>query len=198
MQNNDNVELSKLIPSNICNKITDHNIYCDRCCKIFQIEQEVLRVKGLHDYDRFYLQLKFFWYHRRNPNPFSWQCSKTHYNQNMDLLFKGEELINRFGGGFKNVKKYRAFAKKNREMFLWIDHNIHRIETIQEIAKQWKVERNAYFQYSGKKNSVVLLISLILWEKIYSKIGKENAKYIDEDDIVKYLDTDMEDYLLKK
>ena len=60
MQNNNNVELSKLLPSNICNKITDHNIYCVKCCNVFEREQRLLRVKGIHDYDKFYLQLKVF------------------------------------------------------------------------------------------------------------------------------------------
>ena len=69
----------------------------------------------------------------------------------MDKLFKNEELIQRFGEGFKDVKKYRAFAKKNREMFIWIDHNIFRIETIQEILKEWGVSKAKYFKYYGKK-----------------------------------------------
>ena len=117
----------------------------------------------------------------------------------MDDFFKDEELTIRFGGGFKNVRKYRAFAKKNRELFIWIDHHLYSFDRVQEILKQWKVERNAaYFKYYGKKHSVVLLICLILWEMIYSKIGKANIKYIDEDEIMKYVDDVMEDYLPKK
>ena len=195
MQNNNNVELSKLLPSNICNKITDHNIYCVKCCNIFEREQRLLRVKDIHDYDKFYLQLKVFLEHNKKPHPFSWQCSKTHYNKNMDEFFKDEDLIERFGGGVKNVKKYRAFAKKKRELFIWIDHNIHRIETIQEILKRENVRKDAYFKYYGKKYSVVLLICLILWEMIYLKIGKENIKYIDEDYIMKFVDNIMNEYL---
>ena len=164
-----------------------------------QKEQEFTRVKSLHDYDKFYLQLKFFLDHRKKPSPFSWQCSKTQFNKNMDDFFKDEELTIRFGGGFKNVRKYRAFAKKNRELFIWIDHHLYSFDRVQEILKQWKVERNAaYFKYYGKKHSVVLLICLILWEMIYSKIGKANIKYIDEDEIMKYVDDVMEDYLPKK
>ena len=116
----------------------------------------------------------------------------------MDKLFKNEELIERFGGGFQNVKEYRAFVKKNREMFIWIDRNIFRIETIQEILKEWNVSKGSYFKYYGKKHSVVLLICLILWEMIYSRIGKENIKYIDEEEIGKNVDNIMEDYLPKK
>ena len=195
MQNNNNVELSKLLPSNICDKITDHNIYCVKCCNVFEREQRLLRVKDIHDYDKFYLQLKVFVEHNKKPHPFSWQCSKTHYNKNMDEFFEDEDLIERFGGGVKNVKKYRAFAKKNRELFIWIDHNIYRIETIQEILKQWNVRKDAYFKYYGKKYSVVLLINLIVWEMVYYKIGKENIKYIDVDDIGKYADNIMNEYL---
>ena len=113
----------------------------------------------------------------------------------MDEFFKDEDLIERFGGGVKDVKKYRAFAKKYRELFIWIDHNIHRIETIQEILKQWNVRKDAYFKYYGNKYSVVLLINLIVWEMVYYKIGKENIKYIDVDDIGKYVDNTMNEYL---
>ena len=197
-RNNINVELSKLLPSNICNQITENNINCNRCCLTYKREQSFLKVKDLHDYDKFYLQLTFFLKHSEQPRLFNWQCSKKHYEENMDTLFKDEELIKRFGDGWKDVKKYRAFAKKYRELFIWIDHNIFRIETIQEILKQWNLSRNQYFKYYGKKYSAVLLICLILWEMIYSRIGKENIKYIDEQDIGKYVDTIMEEYLPKK
>ena len=130
-RHNINVELSNLLPSNVCNKITESNINCDRCCLTYKREQSFLKVKDLHDYDIFYLQLTFFLKYSQQPRLFNWQCSKTHYNENMDTLVKDEDLIKKFGGGFENVKKYRAFAKKHREMFIWIDHNIFRIETIQ-------------------------------------------------------------------
>ena len=65
MQNKNDVELSKLLPSNICNKISNHNIYCDKCCNRFKREQALLRVKDLRDYDKFYLQLKFFRGHNK-------------------------------------------------------------------------------------------------------------------------------------
>ena len=67
--------------------------------------------------------------------------------------------------------------------------------TIQEILKQWNVNKNVYYKYYGKKYSVVLLIILIIWEMIYYKIGKEHYKYIDENDIMKYVDNIMEEYL---
>ena len=51
------------------------------------------------------------------------------------------------------------------------------------------------FNITAKKHSVVLLISLTLWEMVYLKIGKENIKYIDEDDIGKYVDNIMNEYL---
>ena len=136
IQNNINVELTKFLPANICNKIADHNIHCDTCCDIFKKEQALLKVKDIHDYGKFYLQLKFFLEHNKKPQPFYWQCSKAHYNENMNKFFRDEDLIERFGGGFANVKTYRAFAKKHRELFIWIDHNIHRAETIKELLKQ--------------------------------------------------------------
>ena len=107
-----NVELSKLLPSNICNQITENNINCKQCCLTYEREQDFMKVYDLYEYDKFYLQLKFFLKYSQTSRLFNWQCSKRHYSENMDKLFKNEELIERFGNGFKDVKKYRAFAKK--------------------------------------------------------------------------------------
>ena len=109
----------------------------------------------------------------------------------MDKLFKNKDLVERFG----EFKKYSAFAKEFREMFVWTDHNIFRVQTFQEILRQWNATKNSYFIYDGKKYSVVLLICLILWEMNYARIGKGNIKYIDENDIMKYVDTIIEEYL---
>ena len=49
------------------------------------------------------------------------------------------------------------------------------------------------------KHSGVLLVCLILRETIYAKTGKEKKnKYIDEDYIMKYVDTIMDGYLPKE
>ena len=199
LQNNINVELIKVLPSSICNQITDSNVYCDKCRDIIEKDQQHCKnYIFFNGESRFYNQLIFFLKYNKNPKPFSCQCSKTHYNKNIDELFKDEDLIERFGGGFKNVKKYRAFAKEYRELFMRIEENIDDVETIERILKRWNVRKDAYFKYYGKKYSVVLLICLILWEMIYEKIGKENVKYIDEDYIMKYVDTIMDDYLPKE
>ena len=86
-------------------KKTENSINCDRCCLTYKREQSFLKVKDLHDYDKFYLQLTFLLKHSKAPQLFNWRCSKTHYNENMDKLFKDEDLIKRFGGDFENVKK---------------------------------------------------------------------------------------------
>ena len=39
-ENNTNVELVKLLPSNICSQITEYNFYCDKCCKIFKKDEQ--------------------------------------------------------------------------------------------------------------------------------------------------------------
>ena len=173
-QNNINVELVKLLPSNICNEITKHNIYCKKCCKIFKKDEQFCKEYiFFNDESKFYNQLVFFSKNNKKSNLFNWQCSKTHYNKNMDELFKDEELIERFGGGFKNVKKYRAFAKNYRELFKWINHHILDVERIQYELKKYNVAKNVYFKYYGKKYSVVLMICLIMWEIIYEKLERK-------------------------
>ena len=74
-----------------------------------------MKVKDLHDYDIFYLQLTFFLEYSQQPRLFNWQCSKRHYDKNMDKLFKNEELIERFGDEWKNVKTYIEHLLNNTE-----------------------------------------------------------------------------------
>ena len=111
-RNNINVELSKLLPSNICNKITENNINCDRCCLTYKKDQQFCKKYIFsNDESKFYNQLLFFSKNNKKSHLFYWKYSKTQYNKNMDKLFEDEELIKRLGDGWKNVKKYRAFAK---------------------------------------------------------------------------------------
>ena len=114
-QRNDiDVEVSNLLPSSRCNKITENNINCDRCCLTYKREHSFLKVKDLHDYDKFYLQLTFFLKHSKAPQLFNWRCSIKHYKENMNELFKDEELIERFGE-FKNVKNIEHLLKSSEK-----------------------------------------------------------------------------------
>ena len=105
-----------------------------------------------NDYVKFHLQLRYFIKDNKGVSPFNWQISKTAYKQHMNKLFSNEQLIERFGGGFKNVKKYRAFAIKYRELFIWIDHHILDVERVKYEIKNYGVVKGSYFKYYGKKN----------------------------------------------
>ena len=185
-----NIQLNKILLANMCNKITGYNIYCEKCIKIYQGEQQLLKVKDLYD-SKCYLQLKLFLGFNKHPSLFS--CiSKRSHTQNMKDLFKDEALVKRFGNDAKGVKPYRAFAIKYGDLFKWIDCHISNEYRIQDILREFNVDKRTYFKYYGKEYSVVLLICLIVWDMVYLRIGQENIKYINEDDIMKYVDTIME------
>ena len=65
-----NIQLNELLPANICNKITGYNIYCEKCVKIYQGEQQLLKVKDLLVYPKFYLQLKLLLKYHKNRHCF--------------------------------------------------------------------------------------------------------------------------------
>ena len=59
----------------------------------------------------------------------------------MKFLLNDEALIERFGGGFKGVKPFRAFAIKYGDLFKWIDHHILDEYRIQDILKGYTIKR---------------------------------------------------------
>ena len=63
-KNDVNITLYKLLPDNLCNKISEYNVYCNQCCITRDLEKffdEEHKDKG---YTKFQLQLKFFMRHQ--------------------------------------------------------------------------------------------------------------------------------------
>ena len=111
----------------------------------------------------------------------------------MKELFKDEALIKRFGDGANGVKPYRAFAIKHGDLLKWVDYHILNEYRIQDILKEYNVKR-AYFKFYGKIFGCFTTLSHYLGNGLFkSWTGKQN--YINEDDIMKYVDTIMEEYL---
>ena len=138
-----NIQLNKILPANMCNTISGYNIYCEKCVKIYQGEQQLLKVKDLRVYPKFYLQLKLLLKYDKTPSLFC--CiSKRPHKENRKFLFNDEALIERFGGGFKGVKPYRAFAIKYGDLFKWIDHHIMDEYRTQDILKGHTIKKSIF------------------------------------------------------
>ena len=46
-------------------------------------------------------------------------------------------------------------------MFIWIDHNIFRIEPIQDILKQWNATKGSYFKFYGGKKIFSCIVDML-------------------------------------
>ena len=80
-------------------------------------------------------------------------------------------------------------------MFEWIDWHLLDKDKINEVLNGFRVTEYSIWYYYNTKYKVCLFVNLFFWEYIYSIIGKDNIKYLDEDDIGKYVDYIFEDIL---
>ena len=62
-KNDVNITLCKLFPTNLCNKISEYNVYCNQCCTTRDLEKFFLEEHKVKGYTKFQLQLKFFMRH---------------------------------------------------------------------------------------------------------------------------------------
>ena len=54
-----------VLPANICNKISEYNLYCNQCCITRELEKFFLEEHKDKGYTQFQLQLKFFMTHQQ-------------------------------------------------------------------------------------------------------------------------------------
>ena len=80
-------------------------------------------------------------------------------------------------------------------MFEAIDWYLLSKDKINEVLNAFRIAKYTVWYYSNTKYKVCLLVNLYFWEHIYSRIGKDNIKYIDIGDIDKYVDYIFEDIL---
>ena len=80
-------------------------------------------------------------------------------------------------------------------MFEAIDWYLLGKDKINEVLNAFRIAKYTVWYYSNTKYKVCLLVNLYFWEHIYSRIGKDNIKYIDIGDIDKHVDYIFEDIL---
>ena len=194
-KNDINITLYKLLPDNVYNKISEYNVYCNQCCITRDLEKFVIEEHKHKGYTKFQLQLKFFMRHQaRFPIHFYQKISRKSFEHELDEFFSNIDLIRRFGG-INAIKPYKAFVKKYRYLFEWIDWHLLDKDKINEVLNEFRVTEYSIWYYYNTKYKVCLLVNLFFGEYIYSTIGKDNINYIDEDDIDKYVDYIFEDIL---
>ena len=132
---------------------------------------------------------------QRFPICFYHKIARKSFDKEVDKFFDNEDLIRRFGGADK-IKPYKAFVKKkHRDVFEMIDFHLLSKDKIKEVFQEFGANKHCVWYYYNTKYRLCLLINLFFWEYIYAIIGENNIKYIDIDDIDKYLDCIFEDLL---
>ena len=193
-KNNDiNFTLYNLLPANLCNKVSEYDVYCSQCCITRDLEKFFVEEHKDKGYTKFQLQLTFFMkYQKRCPVCFYHTIDRESFEKEIDEFFNNKDLIKRFGGT-SAIKPYKAFVKKFRGMFDAIDWHLLSKDKINEVLNEFKITKYHVWSYYNTKYQVWLLVNLFFWEYIYSIIGKDNIKYIDIGDIDKYVDYIFED-----
>ena len=85
--------------------------------------------------------------------------------------------------------------KKHRDLLEMIDFHLLSKDKIKEVFQEFGANKHCVWYYYNTKYRLCLLINVFFWEYIYAIIGENDIKYIDIDDIDKYLDCIFEDLL---
>ena len=194
-KNDINFTLYNLLPANLCNKISEYDVYCNQCCITRDLEKLFVEEYKDKGYTKIQLKLKFFMkYQKRFPVYFCHKIDRESFEKELDEFFNNKDLIKRFGGEL-SIKPYKSFAKEFRVLFEEIDWHLLSKDKINKVLNEFRITKYHVWYYYDTKYKVCLLLYLFFWEYIYSIIGKDNIKYIDIGDIDKYVDYIFEDIL---
>ena len=90
--NDANITLYKLLPANLCNKISEYDVYCLQCCITRDLETFFVEEHKDKGYTKFQLQLKFFMqYQARFPTHFYHKISRKSVEKEIDKFFSNED-----------------------------------------------------------------------------------------------------------
>ena len=109
------------------------------------------------------------------------------FEKEVDKFFENEGLIRRFGGA-REIKPYKAFVKRCRDLFAMIDWHLLDKDEIWEVFNEFGANKYCVFTYYTKKYRLNFLICLLFWECIFAIFGEEKIKHIGLNDLDKYCD----------
>ena len=109
-KNDVSLTLHHLLPTSVCNKISEYIVYCNQCCIRRDREKLFLGEHKDKGYTKIQLQLKFFMrYQKRFPIHFYHKISRKTFEQEIDEFSNNKVLIKRFGGEL-SIKPYKSFV----------------------------------------------------------------------------------------
>lgn len=76
--------LHNILPANVCDKVSEYNVYCNQCCITRDLETIFVEEHKEKGYTKFQLQLKFFMKHQqRFPVCFYYKIGKKPKNKKL-------------------------------------------------------------------------------------------------------------------
>ena len=87
-KNDINFTLYKLLPANLCSKISEYDVYCNQCCITRDLEKLFVEEYKDKRYTKFQLKLKFFMkYQKRFPVYFCHKIDRESFEKEIDEFF---------------------------------------------------------------------------------------------------------------
>ena len=84
-KNDINFTLYNLLPANLCNKISEYDVYCNQCCITRDLEKLFVEEYKDKGYTKFQLKLKFFMkYQKRFPVYFCHKIDRESFEKELD------------------------------------------------------------------------------------------------------------------
>ena len=121
--NNNKVELSKLLPTNVCDKICSYNINCNRCNNLLKRENEFFNSRTGGVMTRIEKQLFFIsQFECKVFNNFLWGNALKEMKKEIDIIFENPKVKEKYFKCKILLQATKSWAKKD----IHILQNIHR------------------------------------------------------------------------
>ena len=175
-KNDTKMELYKIFPVEICNRIGDCNVYCSECSRIRQEEVDFLQV-NLENQKMSTIERQLLFFKMNNEHPFFARDTKKVKIQKMNRVLDN--------ANFELTKVMKSYFKVSLRYvpICFIQHFAYK-ETLAYHAHYY---RHDYFSYYNKSYKETILIKLILYEYILALIG-DSLHLMELEDIHDYLD----------
>ena len=164
-KNNNNdfkIELSKIMPVNVCDKICEYNVSCSKCRSLHLKEVEFMEDKELPDegLEKFELQLDFFrkmmcshdpmeFHTQGHPNIMYFHYDKYH-RKRIDRLFDENCVKKRFKDKRMYYQAIKSYCKNNVMEVLKILSECISIKNLKECKRRGGLPNlNSYWEYRG-------------------------------------------------
>ena len=175
-RNDTKIELCKIFPVEICNRIANCNAYCSECTRVRHEEVDFLKVT-LENTNMSTIERQLLFFKITNEHPLYARDSQKVKIQKMNrVLDNADSELN------KVLKSYFSFSYKEICM-----NFVQNLACKKSLAHEAKYYHEDYFPYYKKHYHEATLFKLILYEYILALIG-DNLHLMELQDIHDYLD----------